>query len=119
VPDQLFNSQQLVSNAPDLTTRLLMPVQLLPRYLQVLQDFTKYTNDSHEDDAALQTATAHLSRVAASVRSHVYGANSIGKLKLIQRSIEPSIEVCRRLNRWVENQVGTTMLIACIRMHSY
>jgi len=93
---QLFDSQQGVANGLDLTSHLLLPVQLLPRYLQVLQDFTKYTNDIHADDVALQAATAHLSQLAASIRNHVSNTDCIRKLQQLQQSIEPTMEVRAR-----------------------
>lgn len=123
-----LSQQYPASQARDLSSLLIMPIQRIPRYELLLRDFLKVTPAEHPDHQTITTALVKIKSVAENVDRSVEEYKEIDKLLEIQRSFSPGsepldlvvpgrrfikegflIKVCRRANKtrkfWLFNDL--------------
>ena len=84
----------------DMASLLIMPVQRIPRYVLLLGDLVKKTDEAHPDLAKLQEALAKMRETAGYLNSQ----------KMVAESRERMMELDQKLTHWPADAVGGQLL---------
>jgi len=80
--------QNPLCDQPNLSAYLINPVQRVPRYILMLSDIVKHTNESHPDHEDLKKALEAVKDTAAFINESKRGAENMQKMREVQSSIE-------------------------------
>jgi len=83
-----FEKKQAQTNALDIGSFLTLPVQRLPRYMLLLQELEKYTDDRHPDKKSLIQANESIKYVLETIDNSKANTNDNSqKITTIQRNL--------------------------------
>eukprot|EP01102_Stenamoeba_stenopodia_P002074 TRINITY_DN1183_c0_g1_i3.p1 TRINITY_DN1183_c0_g1~~TRINITY_DN1183_c0_g1_i3.p1 ORF type:complete len:972 (-),score=248.68 TRINITY_DN1183_c0_g1_i3:126-3041(-) len=80
---QNFETSQKQAERPSLGNILIMPVQRIPRYVLLLTDLRKYTNQRHPDYAELGNVVDEIKLILETINDKMSGAETLALAKLI------------------------------------
>eukprot|EP00736_Rhodelphis_marinus_P008410 Rmarinus@m.17971 len=75
----------------DLNSFLIMPVQRIPRYVLLLKEIRKYTDEGHPDVEFLDKALSDVEEIATQVNKCMKGADAANKMLDLQRMFGATI----------------------------
>lgn len=79
---------ELGENELDISGYLIMPIQRIPRYILLLEDFRKHTKEDHPDYESLGSAIELVKKVAQDVNEAIRIAENMNKLIVIQARLQ-------------------------------
>jgi len=102
-----FEKKQKETNALDLPSFLILPIQRIPRYLLLLMELVKYTEPSHEDNQKLRDAIDSIRSLLETMDNSKNHANHNQKISVIHRNIDglDDLELIHPKRRYIREGV--------------